>query len=361
MSLSTLQRRVLTAWRGAAGPARTVAVGVAIVAVASALAPTSLIAQRQSLLNGRVGRYDYGSAGHYEWMVDEGSGTVNINTGGSTTNISLTSPDFDSSTAVSGYFTGSLAYQYEEKYSYYWVPDPALDEDPPVDTNVEFTPSADLLFSGYSGMMWEPGSGSASFSVNGEGASAAMTTATTPPPVGSITSDTSGHYDVHPTVTLSGYQGEFTLSYTGAMDAGENSAVSGVFKTRGAGGNRTPPGFIRITTPPPGGANEYKATIAVTPPNAAVNFRGKWWYDGHPDHHVEIEGTVNATTCGDAVNGGGTWGIDDVFYDLGPGGAAKNYKPVAILSFRDHPGDLYDTPMNDGRYRASTNLKVVHQ
>lgn len=263
--------------------------------MSGALAPTSLIGQRQALLNGRVGRYDYVSAGHYEWVLDEGGGSVVVTSDPSRDPILLTSPSFDSAAALPDNFTGSLTYEYNETYSYYWVPDLSVEDDEPVDRYIDFQTTGDLIFSEYSDMGWEPGSASASFTVNGQTVNAGMTTSTTPAPTGSVTNDVSlRDFSIHALVHLSGYTGQFTLSYSGALHAGTNSAIMGRILVMAPIGNVQPDDYMFLYTPKAGTdfiANQPNPGGAPGRPYNEVLYGGDWLSDGAPEHEIRFTKT----------------------------------------------------------------------
>lgn len=327
------------------------------------LAPTELIAQRQAVLDGRVGRYDYGTGGHYEYSLDEGSGSVVIHSGGSTNTIALTGPSFSTASIGSGYFDGDLTYEYTETYSYFWVPDISKESDEPVDTDIEFQDSAELHFTPYSGAMYSAGSATATASVNGESVTAGMTTETVPPYSWRVASDSSGSFPVRPTVHMEGYTGQFTLNYAGSMSTGGNSAIIGQFALSAGAGSPVPGHYIYITSPKAGSviAGRWGFPYTTTP-GADLTISGKWKSNGNPNLRIHMDPADGNDVafdipCGANAGHWNPWNFD-WGYNAGFLWTSQSYTPHATLQYQNPVTGNWSSD-GTGIYTSYTRFKIV--
>ena len=162
-------------------------------------------------------------AGQYVVWPVSGSGTLTPSVGSPST---LTSPDFE-------YSGGSFSWSFTEHWAYSWEPDDEPD-DFPVSATYEVSGSVTLLLTcAPSSQEYESGSGSGSATFGGS-----TVTADAEFPMGG---GESGHHNgetqpLSVVRSLSGWDGEFDVTYSGSISGAGAGTTASVSHTRGSGG-----------------------------------------------------------------------------------------------------------------------------
>jgi hypothetical protein len=212
-------------------------------------------------------------AGQYELSLDNVQGNVTITDAFGTQNTPLSDANYESNFL----FGASLSYTCTETYSYEWVADSTLDSDPPVAETQQLTATASLDLASTSSVYYYGGGGSASAGMGGPTASASASTVFVEDGSGGHYEDapgnTSGSCPIYKSVSLSGWSGTFTVTYTGSLTV--SGGIQGRFTMQRTGGGTSK--YIYIQSPKHGA---QFSTGAGSDPNDWVYinivFDGKW-------------------------------------------------------------------------------------
>jgi hypothetical protein len=307
-------------------------------------------------------------AGSYSVYPVSGSGTMTY-TGASGSSTTPLTSSFCSGNAGSG----SFSFTYTENWHYSWEPSSDEDEygnsekDEPVDQAYELTGSVQFDMMSTSGAMDGPGSASGSATIGGNTATANLSVAQG----GAVLSESGDNVPRTLTVarTLSGWAGDFTLTYSGSVSTSASGAVDATITLNGPMGGQATTYWIYVTGPRSGssfqgGFNLANPFISIK----SVEITGVWknpGWDPEATWRIHLEGVPNPLFDIDPnipvsqpdSNHWDSWSGTFPFYTEFM--ADKNHHVTGWLQYKN-PDEIWVSDMEPPMCHSSTNFTVKY-